>query len=66
MKECINCFDDITNQSSYRGKYCIECDNKIKWNKKKNKPLNKTPEIINDIPKNHKECKKCNTILKNE
>jgi hypothetical protein len=66
MKTCIVCKNDITNQTSYRGKYCIPCDNKTRWDKKKNKLLNIIPEIINNIPENHKKCKKCNTILKND
>ena len=29
------------------------------------KANNIIPEIISNIPENHKQCKKCNTILKN-
>jgi len=60
MKTCKICNCDITNQKSYRGRYCITCDNKRKW--KENIKI----KIINDIPENHKQCKKCNTILKND
>ena len=62
MKTCIICKNDITNQSSYRGKYCIPCDNKTRRDKKNNKLL----ETKINIPENNKQCKKCKTIFKND
>ena len=62
MKNCIECEKDITNQKSYRGKYCISCH--YKKRQEKQIKYKNNPELRNE-KKNEleKQCKKCSETL---